>query len=489
MKIAFRVDASTAIGLGHLKRCLSLARAINDLNGATIFVWQKHDYDCAGLLESCGQLHVSIAGNGDDDFANDVRQTADALSIFAPDWVVVDHYGLGEQWHDQVAKALGCRIAAIDDLADRNLGCNLLIDQNLNPENAQRYRPKTRPGTKMLLGPRFALLDGSYASAEHYTFNDNARSIGVFMGGTDAGNHSIMVLDAIDAIPFRGTVEIASTTGNLALHELKSRVSQRPLTTLSLDLPNLASFFCRHDLQIGSGGGAMWERCCIGAPTFALIVADNQNATVPILSDLGIVASLGDQPASLNAVAAALRHLINSPEARRALAENSKKIVDGLGAKRVAVALMNVKMTLRPANEGDVTLAFQWRNHASTRSVSRDSTEINWSDHLIWFSNALKSHSRNLFVGEIGDASIGFIRLDEVDDAMFEVSLYLDPDLHGLGLGKGLLLLVEAKAISRSIIDAEILDGNAASSRLFQSAGYAQYDDNRWRKVLKRRDR
>ena len=123
------------------------------------------------------------------------------------------------------------------------------------------------------------------------------------------------------------------------------------------------------------------------------------------------------------------------------------------------------------------------------RNCSRDSTEINWSDHVIWFSNALKSHSRNLFVGEIGDASIGFIRLDEVDDAMFEVSLYLDPDLHGLGLGKGLLLLVEAKAISRSIIDAEILDGNAASSRLFQSAGYAQYDDNRWRKVLKRRDR
>lgn len=489
MKVAFRVDASTAIGLGHLKRCLSLAHAVNDLGGSTIFIWRKHDYDCAGLLESCGQLHLSIAGNGDDDFANDVRQTADALSTFAPDWVVVDHYGLGEQWHDQIVQKLYCRIAVIDDLADRNLGCNLLIDHNLNAENTKRYQAKTRSGTKMLLGPRFALLDGSYASAARYTFHEHVQSIGVFMGGTDLGNHSIMVLDALDAIPFSGPVEVASTTANPALCELRARVLQRPLTTLSVDLPNLAAFFASHDLQIGSGGGAMWERCCIGAPTFALIVADNQNATVPILSDLGIVASLGDEPASSGAVAAALRPLISPPKARRALAENSRQIVDGLGAKRVAMALMSENMTLRAANEGDVTVAYQWRNHVSTRSVSRDSTEINWSNHVTWFFKALESHSRRLFVGEIGSVAIGFIRLDEVDDTMFEVSLYLDPDLHGLGLGKGLLLLVEAKAISRSIIDAEILDGNAASSRLFQCAGYAQYDDNRWRKVLKRQDR
>ena len=486
MKVAFRVDATTAIGLGHLKRCISLANAINDLNGATIFIWRKHDYDCAGLLESCGQLHISIVFEEDGGFACDVHQTVDALAQFAPDWIVVDHYGLDEQWHNQIVQALDCRIAVIDDLADRGLGCDLLIDQNLNPANVTRYQSKIPSGAKMLLGPRFALLDKSYASAERYDFRDDVQSIGIFMGGTDPGNHSIMVLDALEAIPFTGPIEIVSTSGNPALCELSARISHRPKTTLSLNLPNLAAFFASHDLQIGSGGGAIWERCCIGAPTFALIVADNQNATVPILSDLGIVASLGDQTAPPDSLAAAITDVIDSTATRRLLADSSKRIVDGLGAKRVAVALMKTGLALRPAVEGDSTLAYEWRNHPSTRSVSRSSDAINWSDHEFWFAKTLESNARKLFVGEIGNVTIGFIRLDECNEDNFEVSLYLDPELHGLGLGKNLLLLVEAEAASKLIINAEILDGNAASSRLFHSAGYAQYDKNRWRKVLKR---
>ena len=49
----------------------------------------------------------------------------------------------------------------------------------------------------------------------------------------------------------------------------------------------MAAFFARHDLQVGAGGGATWERCCIGSPMVALVLAANQSMVVSALDCLG----------------------------------------------------------------------------------------------------------------------------------------------------------------------------------------------------------
>ena len=63
---------------------------------------------------------------------------------------------------------------------------------------------------------------------------------------------------------------------------------EKPIAT---DLPDLAGFFARHDLQIGAGGGATWERCCMGVPSVLVVAADNQNVVVPQLAARGIAAA------------------------------------------------------------------------------------------------------------------------------------------------------------------------------------------------------
>jgi RimJ/RimL family protein N-acetyltransferase len=71
---------------------------------------------------------------------------------------------------------------------------------------------------------------------------------------------------------------------------------------------------------------------------------------------------------------------------------------------------------------------------------------------------------------------VGSIRLDRLDNGHLEVSLYLDPDLQGLGLGRHLLAAGEQALLGQHpagiTVDASVLPGNAASQQLFEAGGY-----------------
>ena len=108
------------------------------------------------------------------------------------------------------------------------------------------------------------------------------------MGGTDPDGISVAGADGLPGGRFRRPHRSGVHLGQPAL-ERPARQACAAIagTTLTLDEPDLAAFFARHDLQIGAGGGATWERCCIGAPTIAIVVAANQSAVVPALDRLG----------------------------------------------------------------------------------------------------------------------------------------------------------------------------------------------------------
>ena len=496
MRIAIRTDASVVIGSGHVRRCLALAVQLRALDAEVTFVTRDLGSNAAAMIESagfeCRRLPPGDATPPADPLVphaawakvsaeTDAAQTAAAVCDWSPDWVVVDHYAFDARWHRSVRHGTNARIAVIDDLADRAISADVVVDHNFAADHRAKYADRIEGRATLLGGPRYALLGPGYAAAPRYLLSEKVRSIGVFMGGIDGANASARVLDAIGLSGFSGAVEIVTTRENPHLAALQDAVAARGETTLSIDLPDLAAFFARHDLQIGAGGGASWERCCIGAPTLLLAVADNQRAVVPGLAALGAIATT-DPLGAIDALAIAesIDALIADPARRMAMSDRSRALVDGLGAKRVALALLAGAVRVRRATAADARTAWSWRNAPATRAVSRDSAEIAWEDHLGWFERTLADADRRLMIAEVGSVAVGVIRFDYVDAARCEVSLYLDPALHGLGLGRAMLLAAEAAGADGRDIVAEVLDGNIGSARLFASAGYAAKDARHW---------
>lgn len=487
MRVAIRVDASITMGTGHLKRCLSLVLALIEQGAQVSLVTRALDGVAAQVLraapspvhwlpapggsfhtDSTSTPHAAWAGVS---WARDADDTANALRTERPDWLVVDHYAFDARWHDAVRASLGCRLLVIDDTADRALAPDALLDHNWAPDYREKYGGRLMREPHWLAGPRYALLSPAYRNAPRYTFQPVVRSIGIFMGGTDPDGISAQVSAACRATGFVGSIEVASTSTNPHLSSLREACAADPGTILTLDQTDLTAFFARHDLQIGAGGGATWERCCIGAPTLAIAVAANQCAVVPGLASLGAV-----HEATMATLTNTLRELIQDPLARQELATQAAALVDGRGAQRVALRLLHDTLQLRPGTLADALLLHAWRNHPAVRAVSGSGDPLAFESHHNWMQRVLQSPDRWLFVAQVGDLPVGSIRFDRLENGHLEVSLYTDPQLQGLGLGPRLLLAGEQQMRHRLrtpfTVDAIVLAGNTASQKLFKGNGY-----------------
>lgn len=357
MKVAIRLDVSTTIGTGHLNRMLSVAGPLSKAGTQVVFILRHLDVDPREIVEAHGFetavlpspspgfepdpaiAHSDWAGVSQQ---TDAAETVAALANDPPDVVIVDHYAFDAQWHRAVRSGLRCALMVADDLGDRAIEAEWLIDHNFHPDHAQKYAGRLCRDARMLVGPHYAMLSDAYANAPRYRFSPRVGSIGVFMGGVDVRGDSFRVLQALNDAGWAGPVEVVSTSLNPALPNLATHIAAHPGWTLTRDLPDLAGFFARHDLQIGAGGGAIWERCCIGPPSICLVCSSNQRLSVPFLDAAGVVVGydlIAEDRDQSSQLAKIVRDAIDDDMRRAALHQSAMALVDGQGAARVAAAL------------------------------------------------------------------------------------------------------------------------------------------------------
>lgn len=356
MRIAVRADASVQIGTGHVRRCATLARVLADRGAEIVLAIRRLDVDAAGMAAAAGFENRALpaparafeprpglpahAHWAQVSWQEDADQTIAALRSFAPDLLVVDHYAFDAAWHVRVRVELGCRIVAIDDLGDRPLAADIIVDHNHAADYSAKHALSAPYAPRILGGPRFALLSERYRSRPDFTVRERIASIGIFMGGTDLVNATETAWGAVRAACGPElAVEIVSTSANPHLPALERIAAEDPRTGLIVDLPDLAGFFAAHDLQIGAGGGAVWERCCIGVPTITIAFADNHLPVLMPLDKEGVLCFSPQAAADPGRLASDLALLASDPERRRAISARARALVDGRGADRVGDAV------------------------------------------------------------------------------------------------------------------------------------------------------
>ncbi|MBI4512456.1 MAG: UDP-2,4-diacetamido-2,4,6-trideoxy-beta-L-altropyranose hydrolase [Deltaproteobacteria bacterium] len=339
--MVIRADASPQVGSGHLMRTLALADALGATGARVIFA--SHQL-APGLAERVTAHDHGVASvKGSPGSAEDLAETLEVIAAARAGALVVDHYGVGSGYLEEVARRFpGLVLVAIDDVADRVLPVHLVVNQNPDPPVA-RYR--VLPTTRIIAGPEHAMLRPEFARARAAGILDPAPSVEtilVMMGGTDPTNQAAKVLAGLSLIPFRVRVLVVLGPENPHREAISRLLQAAPYRgETCVNVPDVPGLLVQADLVVTPPSVSSLESLCLGRPLVTMTTAQNQGGNGKALAQAGASVDLGwFEAVEPKDVAAAVRALMGDREARRRMSRLGMALVDGMGAQRVAEAII-----------------------------------------------------------------------------------------------------------------------------------------------------
>lgn len=344
-------------------RCLTLAEALRNEGTRCHFVCREHPGNMLEFIRQQGFEALGLPVSDDDmerrkaeaetipahaawlgsDWAGDAQQTQAAMGGSIADWLVVDHYALGASW-ERAMRAACKHIMVIDDLADREHDCDLLLDQNLGRESVD-YASLISPACKVFSGSQYALLRPEFTALRQYSLERRAMSkpnrLLISMGGVDKDNATGQVLEALKTCHLPEECRISVVMGQHApwLMKVRGVADQMPWATeVLVNVRDMARLMAESDFAIGAAGGTAWERLCLGVPAILVVLAENQRPGAMAMEAVGSAFLLGTVDVIGQNLSRKLSALF-ADDNMQLMQKRCSALVDGLGASRLANAL------------------------------------------------------------------------------------------------------------------------------------------------------
>lgn len=484
MLIYIRADASNLIGSGHIMRCLTLADMLKKEGHKVIFICRdlpgnfsdlitQRGYLCRLLQFSAQQKKHYLSLPCQDNYPawlgvssqDDATETIEYLQDKSADLLVVDHYSLDYVW-EKACQPYCKKIMVIDDLANRQHHCDIILDHNFYSNAKSRYNNLVPEACKKLLGPKYALLCPKLRQIKINREQKNKGmqpetidNIVIFMGGMDPQNYTDKALAMAIKSPHLKHALFHIVLGKHNSHKLalKQKYAAYDNIVFHIQPDYYFTLLENANLAIGAGGVAQLERMYINLPSVVTPIAENQQEAYLDMLQEKMLLPL-DQ--------------LNNNSIHGAFNCCNVKAVN---ISDLFKHQPDDVLTLRLACLNDAKLLYQWRNHPKTRKYFFDTSEISYDTHYEWMKSSLLNKNRVIYIILKDNLPIGVVRFD-IDSTSAITDVYLDPTSHGLGYGKQSLVLAiktlqKTRRNIRKII-AQVLEQNVPSRNLFISLNF-----------------
>jgi len=326
-RFAFLTHGGSAIGLGHVGRCLSLARALAAADARVVFLLGR-EIRVTDAVEAAGFDVVET------DWESAGRAARDLVAALHPEVLVVDSYAISGELFDSLRLVVG-RLVAIDDVADRPLPVHTVVNGGAGAEQLE-YRGAL-PDTTYLLGPRYALLDPAYGTAPTRETRRSVERVLVTVGG---GSHGGALQTVVRAALSLDAAAVDVVLGPFANEDMSEALDDSRVV-VHRGVSALRPLMLAADVAISGAGMTLLEMAATATPTVFLTLAPNQEPNAWAFERAGAALPAGSPgaPDFAAAVALNLKRLAGDPVLRESLGASARRLVDGQGAQRVAQAL------------------------------------------------------------------------------------------------------------------------------------------------------
>lgn len=340
VRVIVTTDAGASVGLGHLTRCLALADRLRARGAEVTFLTRLLPEPILARIRA-GRCEIALL-SGAADGRSEIPFLLEHIQALAPRVVVADSYEVTTAYQ-QAVKSSGVRLVVIDDLAREHFVADVVLNQNIDAR-ADRY--SVEPYTRLLLGPRYALLRPEFrADGTLPQVLETPRRVLIMMGGADPDNLTSPALGAVDLVPGEFVVDVIVGPVFAARGELfKAVAAAAHPVRVHQDPPDVAAIMARAALAVSAAGSTCWELAVMGVPTVLLVAPDGREGVVAQLQAIadgleavGFAVSLGPAaPFPAGACRDAVADLLADSTRRARMAAAGRGLVDGAGADRVA---------------------------------------------------------------------------------------------------------------------------------------------------------
>jgi UDP-2,4-diacetamido-2,4,6-trideoxy-beta-L-altropyranose hydrolase len=308
--------ASGRVGLGHLKRCLSIADELRRLRYDVEF---HVDGDQSRLIREEGFR---------------TRKTIDVCDMILLDRYDVDNAVLA-------AYKRKCRLLArIDDASPRLFKdqiSDIIINGNLYADK-KLYRSIMRNSLFLLVGGHFVPMDRRMCLARRrYVVRKNVRNITLTFGGADT-HYLLWVCKKLASLDLDANITVLNGT------RLESKLLRSGRLNLLPFVDNMHQVLLRSDIIICSSSSTCWQAAAVGVPCITFQTAKNQLRIFEYVRKTKIGIALCESSIQDGTLEKAIRQLNYSR--RRTLSKASRKKVDCRGSQRIAAQLHRLLISL-----------------------------------------------------------------------------------------------------------------------------------------------
>lgn len=269
--IIFRVDFSSKIGLGHLMRCLVLAK---EFKGANIYFICLHVSD-GSLVTNLGYELINLVTNDIDEFNLHVRK-------IKPNLVIIDSYDITYEDEKKVKENCSCKLMVLDDNYNKHY-CDMLLNHNIYAKD-KHYKGKVPPFCKLRCGKKFTLIRGEFKKEKLKKREKNG--ILVALGGSDAKNLTQKVLEKL---PKSVDIKVITTSTNKHLDTLIPYVQEHDNIKLYVNTKKMAKHMNKSKFAIITPSVTAHEALFLNLPFLAIKTAENQKNMYKYLKNQGIM--------------------------------------------------------------------------------------------------------------------------------------------------------------------------------------------------------
>lgn len=294
MKIFFRADGNSNIGLGHVYRLLALAEILRP-EFECIFVIRAPDQAIMDLIKkTCHNVQVLNTDN-----------PASFMELLTgTEIVVLDGYQFTTSYQ-QAIKNKGSKLVCIDDLHDRHFVADAIINHAMGVKPEQY---SAEPYTKLYLGKEYLLLRKEFRNAVNgKTAFKSARKVFICLGGVDPYNLTTQALESISGISDVKEIHIVTSHANVNLQSLnevikniKARGKCEVFIYIELSAAELVNVIKENDVAVVSSSNISYEILSLNKVLICGWYVENQKDLYEGISQLPNVIGVGDLKNQLN---------------------------------------------------------------------------------------------------------------------------------------------------------------------------------------------